>query len=223
MGKQLAIVEDDPDVRAVLQRSLAVDGYGITTLSSGAGLASVLRQSHHDLVIMDVGLPDVDGLTLTRDIRAAFDVGIIIVSGRGDLADKVVGLEIGADDYITKPFEPREIRARVRSVLRRGQRQGEQAAHAIAQDAQLASARCLHRGFGGVFEPRDVIGERKFALTQRHLPIDGEGATALFGERAFALDFGLVCQLVGGTDRTIVLIPKTCRDTADQERCQGRP
>ena len=122
MGKQLAIVEDDPDVRAILQRSLSVDGYGITALSSGAGLASVLSQSHHDLVIMDVGLPDVDGLTLTRDIRAAFDVGIIIVSGRGDLADRVVGLELGADDYVTKPFEPREILARVRSVLRRNER-----------------------------------------------------------------------------------------------------
>jgi DNA-binding response OmpR family regulator len=122
MNKQLAIVEDDPDVRAILQRSLSVDGYGITALSSGAGLASVLSKSHHDLVIMDVGLPDVDGLTLTRDIRAAFDVGIIIVSGRGDLADRVVGLELGADDYVTKPFEPREILARVRSVLRRNER-----------------------------------------------------------------------------------------------------
>ncbi|HWA29944.1 MAG TPA: response regulator transcription factor, partial [Rhizomicrobium sp.] len=72
--------------------------------------------------IVDVGLPDADGLTLTRHIREGHDVGIIIVSGRGDLTDRVVGLEIGADDYITKPFEPREVLARVRSVLRRGER-----------------------------------------------------------------------------------------------------
>ena len=123
MNKQLAIVEDDPDVRAVLQRSLSADGYGITALSSGAGLEDVLAASHHDLVIMDVGLPDIDGLTLTRRIRMSFDGGIIIVSGRGDLTDRVVGLELGADDYITKPFEPREILARVRSVLRRNARQ----------------------------------------------------------------------------------------------------
>ncbi|HEY4941435.1 MAG TPA: response regulator transcription factor [Rhizomicrobium sp.] len=122
MNKQLAIVEDDPDVRAILQRSLSADGYGVTALSSGDGLEDVLSASHHDLIIMDVGLPGIDGLTLTRNIRALFDVGIIIVSGRGDLTDRVVGLELGADDYITKPFEPREILARVRSVLRRGGR-----------------------------------------------------------------------------------------------------
>ncbi len=130
MTKQLAIVEDDADVRAILQRSLSADGYGITALSSGAGLHDVLASTPHDLVIMDVGLPDVDGLTLTRAIRAQFDVGIIIVSGRGDLADRVVGLELGADDYVTKPFEPREILARVRSVLRRNTRK------AVAQVAE---------------------------------------------------------------------------------------
>jgi len=71
---------------------------------------------------MDVGLPDTDGLTMTRQIRQKHDLGVIIVSGRGDLTDRVVGLEVGADDYITKPFEPREVLARVRSVLRRGDR-----------------------------------------------------------------------------------------------------
>ena len=121
-NKQLAIVEDDPDVRAVLQRSLCADGYSVTALSSGVGLEDVLAASHHDLVIMDVGLPGIDGLTLTSKIRASFDGGIIIVSGRGDLTDRVVGLELGADDYVTKPFEPREILARVRSVLRRNGR-----------------------------------------------------------------------------------------------------
>jgi two-component system OmpR family response regulator len=124
MNKQLAIVEDDADVRAILQRSLSADGYAVTALSSGDGLEGVLAATHHDLVIMDVGLPGIDGLTLTTRIRALFDVGIIIVSGRGDLTDRVVGLEMGADDYITKPFEPREILARVRSVLRRGGRGG---------------------------------------------------------------------------------------------------
>ncbi len=122
MNTQLAIVEDDPDIRAILQRSLSANGYGVTALETGVGLETVLAASPHGLVIMDLGLPDIDGLTLTRKIRAAFDVGIIIVTGRGDLTDRVVGLELGADDYVTKPFEPREIVARVRSVLRRNGR-----------------------------------------------------------------------------------------------------
>jgi two-component system, OmpR family, response regulator len=123
MTKHVTIVEDDPDVRAVLERSLGADGYRVTALESGVGIEDVMSSSQVDLVILDIGLPDIDGLTITQQIRRYSDVAIIIVSGRGDLADRVVGLEIGADDYITKPFEPREIQARVRSVLRRGRRE----------------------------------------------------------------------------------------------------
>lgn len=123
MTNHLAIVEDDPDIRSILQRSLSADGYDVTALATGEGIEHILSASTFDLVIMDVGLPGVDGLTLMRKIRESFgDVGIIIVSGRGDLTDRVVGLELGADDYVTKPFEPREILARVRSVLRRNAR-----------------------------------------------------------------------------------------------------
>src|SRR3954471_7264497 len=123
MSKHVTIVEDDPDVRALLARSLGADGYQVTALESGVGIEDVITSNHIDLVILDIGLPDVDGLTITQKIRRTSDVAIIIVSGRGDLADRVVGLEIGADDYVTKPFEPREFLARVRSVLRRGHRQ----------------------------------------------------------------------------------------------------
>lgn len=122
MSKRLAIVEDDPNIRALLERCLGADGYRVTSLPVAAGLDDVLSGGDIDLIIVDVGLPDADGLALTRRIREDHDVGIIIVSGRGDLTDRVVGLEIGADDYITKPFEPREVSARVRSVLRRGER-----------------------------------------------------------------------------------------------------
>ena len=128
MTKHVTIVEDDPDVRALLSRSLGADGYRVTALECGADIESVISSDQVDLVILDIGLPGIDGLTITQQIRRHSDVAIIIVSGRGDLADRVVGLEIGADDYITKPFEPREIQARVRSVLRRGRRQVECAA-----------------------------------------------------------------------------------------------
>lgn len=122
MSKHVTIIEDDPDVRAILQRSLLADGYQVTALSTGLGFDCAKATTPIDLLIVDVGLPDIDGLTLTQQVRRNSDVGIIIVSGRGDLADRVVGLEIGADDYVTKPFEPREVLARVRSVLRRGNR-----------------------------------------------------------------------------------------------------
>ncbi|HEY2008323.1 MAG TPA: response regulator transcription factor [Rhizomicrobium sp.] len=125
MTKHVTIVEDDPDVRALLARSMGADGYRVTALDSGAGIESVISSDQVDLVILDIGLPGIDGLTITQQIRRHSDVAIIIVSGRGDLADRVVGLEIGADDYVTKPFEPREIQARVRSVLRRGRSQGD--------------------------------------------------------------------------------------------------
>ncbi len=120
MTKHVTIVEDDPDVRALLANSLGMDGYKVTALETGIEIETVLTADPADLVILDVGLPGMDGLTITQKIRRQSDVAIIIVSGRGDLADRVVGLEIGADDYVTKPFEPREILARVRSVLRRG-------------------------------------------------------------------------------------------------------
>ncbi|HWY62421.1 MAG TPA: response regulator transcription factor [Rhizomicrobium sp.] len=121
-GKNLVVVEDDPDIRLLLERCLKADGYHVISLPAAAGLDEVLSSNDVALVIVDVGLPDADGLTVTRRIRQNHDLGIIIVSGRGDLTDRVVGLEVGADDYITKPFEPREVLARVRSVLRRGER-----------------------------------------------------------------------------------------------------
>ena len=131
MTKHVAIVEDDPDVRAILTRSLGSGGYQVTELESGAGIENVLNAKPVDLVILDLGLPDMDGLTIAQKIRRHSNVAIIIVSGRGDLTDRVVGLEIGADDYVTKPFEPREILARVRSVLRRSHHESDATTAAV--------------------------------------------------------------------------------------------
>ena len=122
MSKHVLIVEDDAEVRNSLQRWLGFDGFKISALPSGARVDDTLASGDVDLVLLDIGLPDVDGLTLTRRIRETHGAAIIIVSGRGDLMDRIVGLEAGADDYITKPFEPREILARIRSVLRRTER-----------------------------------------------------------------------------------------------------
>jgi two-component system OmpR family response regulator len=154
MHNNLAIVEDDPDVRAILQRSLSADGYSVTALSNGNGLESILSDNPYDLVIMDVGLPGMDGLSLMRRIRELYDCGIIIVSGRYDLADRVVGLELGADDYVTKPFEPREIVARVRSVLRRNARSALRAQlPAVPREKLVFDGFVLDRAARGLTDP----------------------------------------------------------------------
>lgn len=118
MTRNVLVVEDDAPVRFSLQKWLEFDGFRVTAIPGGEELPKHLSQDT-DLVLLDIGLPDADGLTLTRHIREQHSAGIIILSGRSDLIDRIVGLEAGADDYMTKPFEPREMLARVRSVLRR--------------------------------------------------------------------------------------------------------
>lgn len=117
--KHILVVEDDADVRAVVQHTLTRAGYRVTALPNAAKVAVTLAAGQIDLAVVDLNLPDADGLTLTRQIREKHNVGVIILSGRSETTDRIVGLEVGADDYLAKPFEPRELLARIRSVLRR--------------------------------------------------------------------------------------------------------
>jgi two-component system, OmpR family, response regulator ResD len=113
------VVDDEPIVREVVVRYLEHEGY--TTLEAGDGEhARILLEAHRpDLVVLDVMLPGIDGLELCRWIRAKSDLPVILLTARGEEADRIIGLELGADDYVTKPFSPRELAARVRTVLRR--------------------------------------------------------------------------------------------------------
>ena len=115
----ILVVDDEPIVREVVVRYLQRDGY--TTLESGDGdhARALLERSTPDLVVLDVMLPGTDGLELCRWIRSRSEVPVILLTARGEEADRIVGLELGADDYVTKPFSPRELSARVRTVLRR--------------------------------------------------------------------------------------------------------
>ena len=113
------MVEDDASVRRMIAEYLAEHGYTVTEADSGAAMRSELERSLPDVVLLDVRLPGEDGLTLARYLRERYDDGIIMVTGASDVIDRVVGLEIGADDYLTKPFDPRELLARVKSVMRR--------------------------------------------------------------------------------------------------------
>src|SRR5262245_51762952 len=118
-ASHILIVEDDPKVRLLLRRCFEGEGYRVTEAGSGADAIERLRGGTFQLVTLDLNLPDGDGLTVGREIRARSQVPIIMVTGKGDTIDRVVGLELGADDYITKPFHVREVLARVRAVLRR--------------------------------------------------------------------------------------------------------
>lgn len=115
----ILVVEDDPDMREIVCTSLSQDGFRVLEAGDATQMRRVLAQSDIDLVILDLVLPGESGFDLARELRKNSDIPMIMVTGRGDVIDKVVGLELGADDYITKPFFPRELVARVRTVLRR--------------------------------------------------------------------------------------------------------
>ncbi|HUB90254.1 MAG TPA: response regulator [Dyella sp.] len=113
------VVDDDPEITKILARYFASHGFRVSTASNGLQLRRVIEAESVDIVMLDLGLPDEDGLGLMRHLRERWYGPVIIVTGRGESVDRVVGLELGADDYVTKPFDLRELLARVRSVLRR--------------------------------------------------------------------------------------------------------
>ena len=140
------IVDDDPEVRTMMVDYLTSHGYEIAQAESGEAMRAELARCVPDVVLLDLNLPGEDGLTLARYLREHHDSGIIMVTAAGDVVDRIVGLEVGADDYIAKPFDPRELRARLKSVMRRVQSRTAAAAGAAeaAQPPrqQVAVGRC---------------------------------------------------------------------------------
>ncbi|EGQ7818590.1 TPA: two-component system response regulator TorR [Vibrio parahaemolyticus] len=117
MSYHVLVVEDDVVTRSKLAGYFQNEGYKVSEAESGAEMREVLQGSDVDLIMLDINLPGEDGLMLTRELRSQSDIGIILVTGRTDSIDKIVGLEMGADDYVTKPFELRELLVRVKNLL----------------------------------------------------------------------------------------------------------
>jgi DNA-binding response OmpR family regulator len=115
----LLVVDDDSGVLDLLRRYFSGQGFEVSVAANGAEMRDALARTSFDLVLLDLGLPGEDGFELTRQLRKRWNGALIIITGRGESVDRVVGLELGADDYVTKPFDLRELLARVRSVLRR--------------------------------------------------------------------------------------------------------
>lgn len=117
MPHHIVIVEDEPVTQARLQSYFTQEGYTVSVTASGAGLREIMQNQPVDLILLDINLPDENGLMLTRALRERSTVGIILVTGRSDRIDRIVGLEMGADDYVTKPLELRELVVRVKNLL----------------------------------------------------------------------------------------------------------
>jgi two-component system phosphate regulon response regulator OmpR len=116
---RILIIDDDVNLNSLLTEYLQKFGYKLVSETTAAAGRKRLRRELPDLLILDVMLPDTDGLTLCREFREEYDLPIIMLTARGEVADRVMGLELGADDYVPKPFEPRELVARIQSVIRR--------------------------------------------------------------------------------------------------------
>jgi len=117
--KHILVVDDEPRIAEIARDYLERAGFRVTTVGSGADALSIARTKRPDLIVLDLGLPHMDGLDVTRTLRQRSNVPIIMLTARVDESDKLIGLELGADDYVTKPFSPKELVARVRAVFRR--------------------------------------------------------------------------------------------------------
>jgi DNA-binding response OmpR family regulator len=167
MAPSVLIVDDDPLIRELLESYLAQEGYQVRCASTAEQAEACLAESPVDLVMLDIRLPGKDGLTLTRELRVRSEVGIILITGRNDEVDRIVGLECGADDYVIKPLNPRELVSRAKNLVRRVR-------HAQQPAAAPASAQ-LKRFAGWMLD------------SDRRRLIDQDGSEALLTHGEFQL------------------------------------
>jgi DNA-binding response OmpR family regulator len=180
---EILIVDDDVDVRSMLAEYLSAQGYAVAAAADGDAMRREIDRHLPDVILLDVRLPGEDGLSLARYLRERYDVGIIMVTASGDVIDRVVGLEVGADDYVAKPFDPRELLARVKSVMRRMQARdaGEAAAPtAAAADRRVRVGRCQ----------LDVDSRRLFDAAGEDVPMT-------------AMEFDLLRVFIGNPNRVL--------------------
>ena len=146
--QRILIVEDDMEIARNLRDFLEVAGFDATAVGDGEAALASARGTKPDLVVLDLGLPGMDGLDVARELRRSSGVPIVMLTARGDESDRIVGLELGADDYLVKPFSPRELVARVRAVLRRtnGSMVRQEVLHAAGVELDIAKFRAAVDG-----------------------------------------------------------------------------
>ncbi|MBI0474368.1 response regulator [Sphingomonas sp. MA1305] len=167
---RLLIVDDDPGIRELTAAFLAQHGYRVDTAEDGPTMRAALARSDYALIVLDVMMPGEDGLTILRSLDRATAPPVIILSVIGEEVDRIVGLEMGADDYIAKPANPRELLARIRSVLRRNEARGEPRTRLPARPYQRFAGWRLDAAGRQLFDPDDVLinlsdGEFRLLMT----------------------------------------------------------
>ena len=148
----IVVVDDDADVRETVAEYLRRNGFSVSEADGGDALREVMRSRPIDLALLDINMPGDDGLTLAREIRGSGPAGIIMLTANNDDLDKIVGLEVGADDYVTKPYNPRELLARVKAVLRRARGSNDGATATLGREVQMGRCR-LNLDTRQLFEP----------------------------------------------------------------------
>jgi DNA-binding response OmpR family regulator len=189
---RLLVVDDDPTVRAMLVEYLSGHRYDVRAAKSGAEMRVELERDLPDLVLLDIRMPGEDGLTLARFLRERYDVGIIMVTASSDVIDRIVGLEIGADDYVAKPFDPRELLARVKSVLRRMQ------ASAGEKGKSEAGAQALAVAAVGDASGRVRFGRCALDIEARRMFEDTGAEVAIT-----AMEYDLLCIFLASPNRVL--------------------
>lgn len=163
MTRTLLIVDDDPEIRDILKLALGQAGFDLAEAADGQSALSRASQIQPDLILLDVGLPEMDGFSVCREIRKTSEVPILFLTARDDEIDRVVGLELGADDYVTKPFSPRELVARVRTILKRS----------APAAAEPSGGRVMRRGVLELDPDRHLcrVGGKPVQLTAREMEL----------------------------------------------------
>ena len=141
MSAVILIVEDEAEIADTLHYAIASEGMHPLRVARGSDAVTALQQQSVDLVILDVGLPDISGFELLKSLRQWSAVPVLMLTARSDEVDRIVGLEIGADDYVTKPFSPREVVARIRAILKRTRPNGDEAGHGFEVDSRAMRIR----------------------------------------------------------------------------------
>lgn len=158
--KHIFVVDDEQNIRDLIKKYLEKDNFKVTTFENGLNILSMLHEKKPDLIVLDINMPGIDGIELCKEIRKQSEIPIIFVTARDDAFDRIIGLEIGGDDYMSKPFSPRELVVRIKNIFKRMNKADIQQSELVLRDVKLSS------------QKREVlVGETPLKLTTKEFEL----------------------------------------------------